>query len=1394
MRIAIAQDELSSEEGGQTPELQGHGQREEKTASHVREMNTTSKARLQAIKDRVASHTPYTANRSRRRGMDGVQDGAARQKARNEDHALVVPEVFHSPAGSSFASKLLSVATTPLRAAWGMVTSQLRTPSASPLGLDVGGGPVGVDPPAAADGPDHVNDHDSVLAKADYGASPSLRKPPARASEGSDGEGLSPSRKATTGRSAGASPKGRAGSGARSPSPMKEEPKGVQTPFDDVRSALRGGPIVRASPQLYPPPSRSTIKGMPQSMQVPRSAQPAFTFGATKQRLLASVPAKLAPSANLALPGGLGDEGTPAQTRKKMVFGSQRGSAMKEVKEMPLAWTPLRATPLSRPAAGVRTRFVPTSSRFAPALQASGGAAPGAGAMASRKRRADDVNGMNPSMDDGSVSLLDMQRRRRFKPSEDPGSVQRRSWRAGRTPYSHMARYRRRIDEEDSGTQDTSLANAGATPAAMGRVSAPSPSPKATTDTARRILDTLDSMEEKIRKSKERISPVDARMYTLDATAPPPPGASLGGLLSTPMNGAATPPSVATTRTPLGMGMTTAAATEMPKATFGTTPLAKVNTKSFLAVQEATPAPISNDAAMGAGSWKAAEATRQMFGTSPSSASDRPSGGKKKRTRTVGDAKSDGDDTNDQVAKKAITVPPTAENPAFTPVLFTAAPALVADVATTAPVAPLPTVSEPSGFVFGKRASLAKEEAAKSIDGIKPSMDSTKFSFGKDKPAAPHPARETTAGESGKSDEGNMGAPVAFTFGSAVEKAGGATAADGPEPAPKPAFTFGASAPAPAAPIFGAPPGEKKDVAVEEKAAAPTGWGADFLKNNAAAASVATAAVEKEVNSEAGGASAPTPAPTFKFGAPAADLGVPDAAASAGASEPLSKPAFQFGAAAAPSAAPAAPFSASFSFGASAGSEKAPAAPFTGKAPTLDDPNATVPAADEAPAFKFGTSTPSPPTFTSEVTEAKAAADGPEPAPKPAFTFGASAPAPAAPIFGAPPGEKKDVAVEEKAAAPTGWGADFLKNNAAAASVATAAVEKEVNSEAGGASAPTPAPTFKFGAPAADLGVPDAAASAGASEPLSKPAFQFGAAAAPSDAVAGPVDQGNEVIAPSVTAAPAATGFVFGVSSTVPKESAGGFGASFGSGAFGTTVAAPVASSAAAFGSASSAPAFAFGTGKKSGAAGFAFGSQTAAVSAFGAPLGSSAPSSFGSSVGGFGATTPASTATPIVMTPPASNAFGAPTGGFGAPSAAPTSSSFGAPAAGFGAPSASGSGGFGGFGSSAAGGFGSTAPFGGASSTAAFGAPASQGNTNVFGQPAAGQFGAPENGGFQSQPFGAPSAFPPTSAPGQMIPNNPDNPFGGGNAGGFNVGSTGTGGTQSRSEGRRKVRVKRRH
>ena len=284
------------------------------------------------------------------------------------------------------------------------------------------------------------------------------------------------------------------------------------------------------------------------------------------------------------------------------------------------------------------------------------------------------------------------------------------------------------------------------------------------------------------------------------------------------MNGAATPPSVATTTTPLGMGMTTAAATEMPKATFGTTPLAKVNTKSFLAVQEATPAPISNDAAMGAGSWKAAEATRQMFGTSPSSASDRPSGGKKKRTRTVGDAKSDGDDTNDQVAKKAITVPPTAENPAFTPVLSTAAPALVADVATTAPVAPLPTVGEPSGFVFGKRASLAKEEAAKSIDGSSRQWTPPSFRSARTSRRLPIP-RGDDCRRVRQIGRRKHGSARRFYFRKRRGKPRGTPRRPG---RPQAAFTFGASAPGTtaagaSAPLFGAPPGEKKDGAPRKR-------------------------------------------------------------------------------------------------------------------------------------------------------------------------------------------------------------------------------------------------------------------------------------------------------------------------------------------------------------------------------------------------------------------------------------------------------------------------------------------------------------------------------------------------------------------------------------------------
>ena len=71
----------------------------------------------------------------------------------------------------------------------------------------------------------------------------------------------------------------------------------------------------------------------------------------------------------------------------------------------------------------------------------------------------------------------------------------------------------------------------------------------------------------------------------------------------------------------------------------------------------------------------------------------------------------------------------------------------------------------------------------------------------------------------------------------------------------------------------------------------------------------------------------------------------------------------------------------------------------------------------------------------------------------------------------------------------------------------------------------------------------------------------------------------------------------------------------------------------------------------------------------------------------------------------------------------------------------------------------------------------------STFGTQSSGGFGAGMGG------FGA-SPFPQPSAPGQMIPN--DNPFGAGvpSAGGFSLGSAGN----SQSEGRRKVKVKRRN
>lgn len=142
----------------------------------------------------------------------------------------------------------------------------------------------------------------------------------------------------------------------------------------------------------------------------------------------------------------------------------------------------------------------------------------------SKKRKANGF-GSTPSMDEGSVSLLDMQRRRRFKPSDDPGSTGRRSWRAGRTPYQPtMASYSRL---KPISTSPESFG--GLTPTAP--ITEEKSPQRPTSDTARRILATLDSMEETAKRSKESISPLEASRYAMSAKPSPPPGISLGSFV-----------------------------------------------------------------------------------------------------------------------------------------------------------------------------------------------------------------------------------------------------------------------------------------------------------------------------------------------------------------------------------------------------------------------------------------------------------------------------------------------------------------------------------------------------------------------------------------------------------------------------------------------------------------------------------------------------------------------------------------------------------------------------------------------------------------------------------------------------------------------------------------------
>lgn len=107
--------------------------------------------------------------------------------------------------------------------------------------------------------------------------------------------------------------------------------------------------------------------------------------------------------------------------------------------------------------------------------------------------------------DGGNISLLDAQRRIRHKSEPAgaggeagtvPGSADRRAWRAGRTPFVKGAGLSR-----FGAAQQQERSVSPALPAVEPPAAAPAAGSKATTDTARRILATLDALDKVVAAS-----------------------------------------------------------------------------------------------------------------------------------------------------------------------------------------------------------------------------------------------------------------------------------------------------------------------------------------------------------------------------------------------------------------------------------------------------------------------------------------------------------------------------------------------------------------------------------------------------------------------------------------------------------------------------------------------------------------------------------------------------------------------------------------------------------------------------------------------------------------------------------------------------------------------------
>jgi len=1050
----------------------------------------------------------------------------------------------------------------------------------------------------------------------------------------------------------------------------------------------------------------------------------------------------------------------------------------------PLAWTPMRATP---------------GSAF---CSRDGGPAPGS------KRKAEDTQHHNtPLTEDhhGNVSILDAQRRLRQRSETGTISADRRSWRAGRTPYQPRAgsafgvsgggglgTHGVRTRPASISPAPTFGGFAGTTPLGMATISVPqhqptsidggvglsSPGSKPITDTARKILETLNDLDQTMKKT--RGAGAGSPGTADDKVAPsPPPTETLGSGLPGPSKAGKAEAGAHKRR--VTFAELTGTPSAAPKPTAASTEEEEEDEDYIAEESEEEEDKIG-------GSEEEEESEEEIIVEEKKPIS-------KKKPKI---------DFKKRLQEKKKAAATKSESPALPAFNFGGAGAPPLFSFTTAPAAAISTAAAAAatpGFGVG---------TTKTTSDQKQHQEKIEYTFGaKAKDAELNKNVKETIKAAASPALSTEQTPI-FLFGK--QKKAADTGNDVPTSLPvvKPDVLVeakriaeeAAKSPLPAVPGFSDEEEEEEEKAEETKktkkkseapsgdaAVTTSGWDMSFLQKNQQTATAATEAAAKEIEGSSAGEGSKDEkktAPVFSFGAPPATT------------------------------AAAEPQAASF---------LAPSGTAAAAVPSFLAPAAPASAPAEAPVFNFG---------------AAAAAAKQE--------------------------EKKE---EEPSPAPaalsSGWGDAFLKSNQAAATAATEAAAKEAEGGAGATKTTTasPAPVFSFGAPAGEAASSAAPAAPAftfgaaaaapateaptpapfsfgsaaskpaettpAAEPVaSTPAFTFGAAsgaAATATAAATPLAFGGA----AVTTAPAATsqpsGFTFGASSTPATGAAFTFGAqqpastsgAFTFGADGASSAAatsgfPTITSSSEPASAPSAAPFSFGTGagaaapapSAAGATSFGFGAGAA-----GAPAAAAPPSTgFGF---GAGAATPSAAPAPS----PAAFAFGAQPAGQSPAPAATATGGFGFGAQGNAAPMENNNNG-GGFGFNAGGGFGAPSAFGGAAAAAApgsfggatppafgaFGASAQPafgtggGTPGGFGAPQAPAFGAPAQqqplggSGFgfgapqqqQSAPFGAPQ--PP---PGQMIPN----PFGGGapaGAGGFSIGTAGN----SQSEGRRKVKVRR--